>query len=95
MSELINCIRCRGYKKLYKVNNGYVTTNIGGEHVICPLCNGEGRIKSLEEELKEKNSANTTEDNTPKSETVELGMPIRGPSTIELPKKRGRPAKQK
>ncbi len=43
------CFRCGGRKKLYKVGAGYSYTNSGGALVQCPLCQGTGLIKTLDE----------------------------------------------
>ena len=52
-NKLLRCVRCRGMKKLYKVGPVYCTTNTGGILVVCPMCNGEGSIKALEDALKD------------------------------------------
>jgi hypothetical protein len=49
----IRCVRCKGRKKLYKVNGGYTYTNTGGVQMDCPMCLGKGITLSLEEAVKE------------------------------------------
>jgi hypothetical protein len=54
---MLRCQRCSGRRKLYKMNNCYSLVDCGGIEVTCPLCLGEGEIKSLEdaiEDVKEK-----------------------------------------
>lgn len=43
----VRCIRCAGSGEMYKLGNGYCQTNMGGEKVTCPLCNGAKVIKPL------------------------------------------------
>lgn len=52
-AELMKCMRCSGRKKMYKVGGGYTHTNNGGKFVDCPMCLGEGKIKTLEAATKE------------------------------------------
>ena len=47
MIEQVRCVRCSGAKKMYKIGGGYSHTNMGGVHVTCPLCNGNGTTKPL------------------------------------------------
>lgn len=47
----MRCIRCSGRKKVYKINSGYSLINTGGVEVDCPLCLGEGTIKTLDKML--------------------------------------------
>jgi len=51
MIEKINCMRCKGRKILYKVGGAYSFLDTGGILVNCPMCSGEGKIKSLENAL--------------------------------------------
>jgi len=51
--SMIRCIRCKGRKKIYKINNGYSYINTGGVQIECPMCLGNGVIKSLEEAIEE------------------------------------------
>lgn len=46
--EMRLCIRCKGRKTLYKLGGGYTFTNMGGKEVKCPMCLGEGKIKSMD-----------------------------------------------
>lgn len=46
--DKIRCVRCKGRKKLYKVHGAYSMTNTGGIEVTCPMCNGQGKTKSLD-----------------------------------------------
>lgn len=48
---MIRCVRCKGRKKLYKINGIYSYTNTGGVEIQCPMCLGTGVTKSLEEAL--------------------------------------------
>jgi phage FluMu protein Com len=50
---LIRCVRCKGRKKLFKINGIYSYTNTGGVEIQCPMCLGNGSTKSLEEALEE------------------------------------------
>lgn len=61
------CFRCLGRKQLHKVGSCYSMTDTGGPLVKCPLCNGEGVIKSLEEIVKTKPKAGR-----PKSKHAEV-----------------------
>lgn len=47
------CPRCLGGKKMYQLGNGYSAVNFGGKQVDCPMCLGEGEVKTLEEALKD------------------------------------------
>lgn len=38
---------------MYKLNGAYTHTNSGGTMVTCPLCLGEGKIKKLDEAIKD------------------------------------------
>lgn len=51
--ELIKCVRCEGRKKIFKVNSGYSHVNTGGIEIQCPMCLGNGEIKTLEEAIKD------------------------------------------
>lgn len=56
MSDKKRCTRCLGQKFMYAFGSGYSSVNFGGKKVDCPMCNGEGTIKTLEnasEEVKE------------------------------------------
>lgn len=53
MSEEIRCIRCKGRKKLYKINSVYSHINTGGVLVNCPMCLGTGHTKSTQEIMDE------------------------------------------
>lgn len=50
---MIRCVRCKGRKKLFKINGIYSYTNTGGVEIQCPMCLGNGFTKSLEEALEE------------------------------------------
>jgi hypothetical protein len=50
---MIRCVRCKGRKKLFKINGIYSYTNTGGVEIQCPMCLGNGSTKSLEEALEE------------------------------------------
>jgi hypothetical protein len=45
------CMRCNGRKKMYKVRSIYTHANTGGLQVDCPMCLGEGKIKTIEKAL--------------------------------------------
>lgn len=45
------CIRCKGRKKMFKVRGAYTHANTGGVEVDCPMCLGEGTIKTIEKAL--------------------------------------------
>lgn len=49
----IRCMRCRGYKRLFKVGSAYSTVDTGGVKVDCPMCLGTGVIDSLENAIEE------------------------------------------
>lgn len=49
--QKVLCMRCRGRKKIFKVGNAYSFTNTGGVEVTCPMCNGDGRIKPLDQAI--------------------------------------------
>ena len=52
----MRCPRCRGMKKMYKIANGYSAVNCGGPPPVdCPMCLGDGVVKTLEEAAKEVN----------------------------------------
>jgi hypothetical protein len=48
---MMRCFRCDGRKKMFKINSGYTLVDMGGVSVSCPLCMGEGVIKTLEEAI--------------------------------------------
>lgn len=50
---MIRCVRCKGRKKVFKINRIYSYTNTGGVEIQCPMCLGNGSIKSLEEAIEE------------------------------------------
>lgn len=50
---MIRCVRCKGRKKLFKINGIYSYTNTGGVEIQCPMCLGNGVTKSLEEATEE------------------------------------------
>lgn len=50
---MIRCVRCKGRKKLFKINAIYSYTNTGGVEIQCPMCLGNGVTKSLEEAIEE------------------------------------------
>ena len=50
----MRCPRCGGVRKVYKLGGGYTLTNTGGVHVVCPMCNGNGSVPSMDEALAEK-----------------------------------------
>lgn len=56
--ETIRCVRCKGRKKMFKVNSAYSITNTGGVEVQCPICLGTGCTKPLEEAIKEIKKSN-------------------------------------
>lgn len=45
------CMRCKGMKNIFQVGNCYSLINTGGKPVKCPMCLGEGKIKTLEKFL--------------------------------------------
>jgi hypothetical protein len=51
--SMIRCLRCKGRKKLFKINGIYNYTNTGGVEIQCPMCLGNGITKSLDEALEE------------------------------------------
>jgi hypothetical protein len=51
--DLIRCVRCLGRKKIFKINNGYSHINTGGVEVDCPMCLGNGTIKTFEKALED------------------------------------------
>ena len=51
--DMIKCVRCEGRKKIYKVNSVYSHVNTGGIEIQCPMCLGNGSIKTLEEAIKD------------------------------------------
>lgn len=55
----VRCVRCKGRKKMYKVQGAYSQTNTGGKEVDCPMCMGEGFVQKrpdAEEGIKKINS---------------------------------------
>lgn len=63
--SMIRCVRCKGRKKMFKVNSIYSEINTGGIEVQCPMCLGNGVTKSLEEaleEIKKENKKHKTRD---------------------------------
>lgn len=44
------CMRCRGRKKLFRLGttNVYSFTDSGGVLVTCPMCQGNGTVKTLQ-----------------------------------------------
>lgn len=46
-SVITRCVRCKGRKKLFKLNSIYSYTNTGGVEVECPMCLGTGINKPL------------------------------------------------
>lgn len=44
-------MRCKGMKNIFQVGNCYSLINTGGKPVKCPMCLGEGKIKTLQEFL--------------------------------------------
>lgn len=47
--HIMRCIRCKGRKRIYKAaKGGYSYIDTGGTQVDCPMCLGEGTIKTLE-----------------------------------------------
>lgn len=51
--EMVRCMRCKGSKKMYKVRSVYSHTNTGGILQDCPMCLGEGKVKTLVRVLKD------------------------------------------
>jgi hypothetical protein len=51
--ETVRCMRCNGRKKMYKVQGGYTHTNTGGVLLDCPMCLGNGKVKTLVRVLKD------------------------------------------
>ncbi len=45
---MVNCMRCHGRKKLFKIMGGYSHADTGGVSVDCPMCLGKGKIKPVE-----------------------------------------------
>ena len=56
--SMIRCVRCKGRKKLFKINGIYSYTNTGGVEIQCPMCLGTGSTKSLEEAIQEMKKEN-------------------------------------
>lgn len=52
-NKMIRCVRCKGRKKIFKINGGYTYINMGGVQVECPMCLGTGQTKSIAEVLEE------------------------------------------
>ena len=57
-AKTIRCVRCKGQKKMFKVNSVYSHTNTGGIQVECPLCMGAGFTKSIEDSIAEMKKEN-------------------------------------
>lgn len=51
--ETVRCMRCNGRKKMYKVNGGYSHLDTGGISVNCPMCLGDGKVKTLARSIKD------------------------------------------
>jgi hypothetical protein len=78
----MSCMRCRGQKKMYQVgNNAYSTVNSGGILVNCPMCNGEGKVKTLEQVMKEKKSF---EESSPTDELPKRKVRLKKELSAEL-----------
>ena len=45
--SLRRCFRCMGAKKMYEMNGGYSSIDMGGAKVDCPLCAGKGKIPKV------------------------------------------------
>lgn len=52
-SVVTRCVRCKGRKKLFKLNSIYSYTNMGGVEVECPMCLGSGYNKPIAEAINE------------------------------------------
>lgn len=48
---MMRCMRCKGRKRIFKVMGGYSFIDTGGVKVDCPMCLGEGKIKTLQATL--------------------------------------------
>lgn len=69
--DMQKCMRCHGRKEIYKVGGAYSFLDTGGVKVKCPMCNGEGTIKTLEAATKAAVKKNLSTDK--KSSTVQKG----------------------
>lgn len=49
----IRCPRCNGRKNIFYLNGGYTLIDMGAPAVICPFCNGVGKIKKISEAIKD------------------------------------------
>lgn len=45
----VRCVRCKGRKKMYKVQGVYSNINTGGKEVDCPMCMGAGLMEKAPE----------------------------------------------
>ena len=69
-NSMMRCMRCKGRKKLFKVNSGYTYTNTGGIEVACPLCLGKGEIPPLENIVIVDEIVETPKKNTKHKKTI-------------------------
>lgn len=58
--SMIRCVRCKGRKKIFKMNGAYSLINTGGVEIECPMCLGNGFTKSLAEALEEIKAKNSS-----------------------------------
>jgi hypothetical protein len=56
----IRCVRCKGRKKMFFVNGGYTSVNMGAVEKDCPMCLGEGYIASLKQAIEEITQENSS-----------------------------------
>jgi hypothetical protein len=86
----VRCIRCQGRKKLYQISSGYSYINTGGKEVDCPMCLGEGIIKTLESTIKDIKDKKESEGISNDEEKVEKIKSTNGKNNT----KNGRKAKK-
>jgi phage FluMu protein Com len=84
-SSMIRCVRCKGRKKIFKMNGGYTYVNMGGVQVDCPMCLGTGQTKSITEVLEElqKSTPKNKADKTKEKDFKDGEKPENIPSTQE------------
>lgn len=70
---MIRCMRCQGRKKVYKVRNVYSLADTGGVEIDCPLCDGVGKIKTLEKAIEDISHANEKTNPKKNSKKIDKG----------------------
>ena len=48
VKQMMRCLRCKGRKKMFKIGSAYSHLDTGGKEIKCPMCLGEGKVKTLE-----------------------------------------------